>query len=81
MQERLLSVEQIATHLGVHRDTTYKLITRARMPAHKLGRLREIPSSEVDEWIKGGHAAEDAAAGLPISATSQEPPTRRNKEA
>jgi excisionase family DNA binding protein len=63
MREQWLSVGQIAAHLGVNPDTIYKWITRKRMPAHKLGRLWKFLASEVDSWVKGGHAAEDALPG------------------
>jgi excisionase family DNA binding protein len=39
MQERWLSVAEIAAHLGVNPDTIYKWIARKKMPVHKLGRL------------------------------------------
>lgn len=61
MQERWLSVEEIAAHLGVNSDTIYKWITRKKMPALKLGRLWKFLASEVDQWVKGGHAAVDVA--------------------
>jgi excisionase family DNA binding protein len=60
MQERWLSVEEIAAHLGVNPDTIYKWITRKKMPAHKLGRLWKFVASEVDAWVKAGHAAVDS---------------------
>ena len=59
MNERWLSVDEIAAHLGVNPDTIYKWITRKKMPAHKVGRLWKFLVSEVDGWVKGGHAAED----------------------
>lgn len=55
-QERWLSVEEIAAHLGANRDTIYKWIERKKMPAHKLGRLWKFKASEVDEWIRQGRA-------------------------
>jgi len=58
MQERWLSVEEIAAHLGVNRDTIYKWLTRKKMPAHKVGRLWKFLASEVDAWVKGGKAAQ-----------------------
>ncbi len=58
MQERWLSVEEIAAHLGVNRDTIYKWLTRKKMPAHKVGRLWKFLASEVDAWVKGGNAAQ-----------------------
>jgi len=67
MQERWLSVEEIAAHLGVNPDTIYKWITRKRMPSHKLGRLWKFLASEVDAWVKGGHAAEDVVPYAPAA--------------
>ena len=60
MHECWLSVEKIAAHLSVNRDTIYKWIDRKKMPAQKLGQLWKFLASEVDEWIKGGYAAMDA---------------------
>lgn len=57
MAERWLSVEEISAHLGVSPDTIYKWLYRKKMPAHKLGRLWKFLASEVDLWVKGGHAA------------------------
>jgi excisionase family DNA binding protein len=39
MQERWLSVEEVAEHLGVNPDTTYNWVDRREMPARKLDRL------------------------------------------
>ena len=58
MKERWLSVEQIAKHLGVNPGTIYKWIERKEMPAHKVGRLWKFLASEVDDWVKGGKAAQ-----------------------
>lgn len=71
MQERWLSVGEIAAHLGVNPDTIYKWITRKKMPAHKLGRLWKFLASEVDQWVKGGHAAEDVPTAPPAVASTQ----------
>ena len=69
MNERWLSVEEIAAHLGVNPDTIYKWIERKRMPAHKVGRLWKFLASEVDNWVKTGKAGEDSlpeAQSMPI---------------
>ena len=59
MQERWLSVHEIAAHLGVNRDTIYKWIVRKKMPAHKVGRLWKFTATEVDTWVRAGKAAGD----------------------
>jgi excisionase family DNA binding protein len=59
MQERWLSVHEIAAHLGVNRDTIYKWIERKHLPGHKVGRLRKFLASEVDAWVKTGTAGKE----------------------
>lgn len=51
-----MSVEEIAVHLGINRDTVYKWIDRKRMPAHKVGRLWKFQVSEINEWVRAGKA-------------------------
>lgn len=54
MTERWLSVEEIAAHLGISRDTVYKWIGRKELPAHKIGRLWKFRVDEVDAWVRAG---------------------------
>lgn len=56
-EDRWMSVEEIATHLGIKRETVYLWIDTKRMPAHKVGRLWKFQKSEVDQWVRGGQAA------------------------
>ena len=58
MEDRWLSVDEIAAYLGVQRDTIYKWIDRKQMPAHKAGRLWKFKRDEVDAWVRAGKAAE-----------------------
>ena len=51
MPERWLSVDEIATHLGVNPDTIYKWITRKSMPAFELGWLWKFLVSEVGQSL------------------------------
>jgi excisionase family DNA binding protein len=57
--EPWVSVEQIAEHLGVKRDSIYRWIDRKGLPAHRVGRLWKFKVSEVDEWVRAGGANED----------------------
>jgi excisionase family DNA binding protein len=57
MNERWLSVEEIAAHLGVNPETIYKWIVRKSLPGHKVGKFWKFLISEVDEWVKAGVAA------------------------
>jgi len=58
MENRWLSVEEIAKYLGVSKDTIYNWINGKNMPAHKIGRLWKFKREEIDEWVKSGGATE-----------------------
>lgn len=63
MENRWLSVDEIAAYLGVKRDTIYKWIERKQMPAQKVGRLWKFKVLEVDEWIRADKARDDTSGG------------------
>ena len=46
--EPWVSVDQIAEHLGVTRDSIYRWIDRKNLPAHR-----------VDNWVRAGGADEE----------------------
>jgi excisionase family DNA binding protein len=54
--ERWLSVEEIAKHLGVSKETIYRWVERQKIPAHKVGRQWKFKATEVDRWIENGGA-------------------------
>jgi excisionase family DNA binding protein len=58
MDDRWLSVEEIAEYLGVSRDTIYTWIDAKGMPSHRLGRLWKFKREEVDGWVKSGGASD-----------------------
>ena len=58
MDDRWISVEEVAAYLGVKRDTIYKWIDRRNMPAHKVGRLWKFRKEEVDDWVRQDKAAD-----------------------
>ena len=57
--ERWLSVEEIAAHLGVSKETIYRWLDTGKVPSHRVGRLWKFKASEVDEWVVRGGAARD----------------------
>ena len=58
MEDRWLSVDEIAAYLGIKRDTVYRWISARNLPGHKIGRLWKFRKEEIDEWVKSG-AADD----------------------
>jgi excisionase family DNA binding protein len=55
--DRWLSVDEIAEHLGVSKDTVYTWVNERGMPGHKVGRLWKFKVDEVDQWVRAGGAA------------------------
>lgn len=56
--EPWVSVDQLAQHLGVTRDSIYRWIDRKNLPAHRVGRLWKFKVSEVDGWVRAGGSYE-----------------------
>lgn len=54
--EPWVSVDGVAKHLSVAKDSIYRWIERKKLPAHKVGRLWKFKLSEVDEWVRDGGA-------------------------
>src|SRR5688572_27730945 len=56
MTEPWVSVDEVAKHLDVARDSIYRWIERRGLPARRIGRLWKFKISEVDEWVRAGGA-------------------------
>lgn len=52
--ERWVSVEEVAAHVGVRKDSIYRWIESRGLPATKIGKLWKLRLSEVDAWIRAG---------------------------
>jgi excisionase family DNA binding protein len=65
MTDRWLSVEDIAEHLGVSKDTIYAWIAKRKMPAHRVGRLWKFQRVEIDAWVKAGGTSDEAGSHEP----------------
>ena len=61
MSEPWVKVEEVASHLGVARDTVYRWVQSRGLPAHRVGRLWKFKVSDVDAWVRDGKAAEPDA--------------------
>lgn len=56
--EPWVSVEDVAKHLGVAKDSIYRWIDTKGLPAKRIGRLWKFKLSEVDDWVNVGGAAD-----------------------
>ena len=54
MIEPWVSVDDLARHLGVAKDSVYRWIERKGLPAQKVGKLWKFKLTEVDEWVRAG---------------------------
>jgi excisionase family DNA binding protein len=61
VNERWQSVDAVAEHLGVARDTVYRWIEQKGLPANRVGRLWKFKLSDVDAWVRSGGADESAS--------------------
>ncbi len=55
--EKWSSLEEVAEHIGVNKDTVRNWIKKDAIPAHKIGKLWKFKLSEIDEWVKSGKSA------------------------
>jgi excisionase family DNA binding protein len=51
MQEKLLSTEQVARYLGVDKFTIYRLVTRKKILAFRVGNQWRFKKTLVDAWL------------------------------
>lgn len=63
MEDRWLSVDDIAAYLGIKRDTVYRWISERKLPGHKIGRLWKFQKEEIDKWMRSGGDAEEHTVG------------------
>ena len=56
--ERWYSLEEIANHLGVSKDTIRAYIKKGTIPFYKVGRQYKFKLSEVDAWVESGQSAD-----------------------
>jgi excisionase family DNA binding protein len=52
MQENLLTTEQVAEYLKIDKFTLYRLVTRGKIPAFKVGNQWRFKRSMVEAWLE-----------------------------
>jgi excisionase family DNA binding protein len=51
--ERVMRVREVADHLGVEKDTIYRLIREGKLRAIRLGRVLRVPQTALADFIAG----------------------------
>jgi excisionase family DNA binding protein len=51
LNDRWLSLAEIAACLGVSKDLVYRWVETRHLPAHKIGRRWKFKVAEVDAWV------------------------------
>ncbi|MDR9787448.1 MAG: helix-turn-helix domain-containing protein [Peptococcaceae bacterium MAG4] len=55
--EKWSSLEEIAEHLGLSKDTIRNWIKKGAIPHHRVGKQFKFRISEVDAWVESGQSA------------------------
>lgn len=56
--EKWSSLEEIAEHLGISKDTIRNWIKKGAIPYKRVGKQFKFRISEVDEWVESGKSSE-----------------------
>jgi excisionase family DNA binding protein len=51
-QQRLLTVQEVATYLAVNERTIYRLVKEGRMPAFRVGGQWRFKLDLIDGWMR-----------------------------
>ncbi len=58
--EKWVSLEEIADHMGISKDTIRNYIKKEQIPYYRIGKQYKFKISEIDAWIESGKSAEIA---------------------
>ena len=63
IEDRWLSIKEIAEYLGVRRETIYVYLEKKNLPGHRIGKFWKFKiaevDAEVDAWVHSGQAADN----------------------
>lgn len=63
--EPWVSIDEVAAHLGVRKESVYRWIEQRGLPATKIGKLWKLRLSEVDAWLLARRSTHAAPAIVP----------------
>lgn len=52
MQEKLLTIDQVAAYLKVDKFTVYRLVAKRKLPAFKVGNQWRFKRKTIDDWLE-----------------------------
>src|SRR5262245_28651661 len=81
MAEPWVSIDAVAAHLGVRRDSIYRWIERRGLPATKIGKLWKLKLTEVDAWMLARKRRRAAARSRSVTKTRAKKVKVARKEA
>ena len=55
--EKWVSLEEIAEHMGLSKDTIRNYIKKEQIPFYRIGKKYKFKISEIDAWIESGKSA------------------------
>ncbi|HJA05767.1 MAG TPA: helix-turn-helix domain-containing protein [Candidatus Mediterraneibacter pullicola] len=55
--EKWVSLEEIAEHMGLSKDTIRNYIKKQQIPYYRIGKQYKFKISEIDAWIESGKSA------------------------
>ena len=58
--EKWVSLEEIADHMGISKDTIRNYIKKEQIPYYRIGKQYKFKISEIDAWIESSKSAEIA---------------------
>lgn len=51
MQEKLLTIDQVASYLKIDKFTVYRFVTQKKIPAFKVGSQWRFKKKLIDAWL------------------------------
>lgn len=56
MARDVMTLEEVAEYLRVHRSTVYRLLKKNQIPAFKIGSDWRFNAEDIERWRRGGGA-------------------------
>lgn len=63
MEEKLLTVEDLAEYLQVSTKTIYRMLRRGRVPCYRVGNQWRFRKETIDKWLDHEHKITESGGG------------------